>query len=160
MWPELFSFRYGQIDGYTNINVAFFNETFIDVRVDILQTLMKPTWGIELTRWRPGQNPTIFFNTTVLLCDMDRLSRRNLFLKAFYESAKGMTNFTLRCPLASGRYFIRISMNGVKRIFPGRLLYQENTFLTIFHRLYEQIPKENYTLFAHALVNCGIKRFC
>lgn len=160
MSPELLSFRYGQIGGYCNVDSFFFNETFVDIEIDVLQTLEKPTWSIELTRWGPGQSSTTFFNTTVLACQVDRLSRRNLFLKAFHESARWMTNFTLACPLASGRYFIRTGVDTFKKIFPGRLLYQQNTFLTVYHRFYEQIQKKNSTLFAQMLVNFEIKRFC
>lgn len=157
---DILNIRHEQIGGYINITSTFLNDTFVDIRFDLLQTLANPTWGIEFTRWGPGQSSTNLFNTSILICQVERLSRRNLYLKMFRDSAKGMTNFTFACPLPAGRYFMRFGMDGIKSIFPGRLFYQENTFLTIIDRFYEQIQKGNHILFAQILYTYQIKRFC
>lgn len=157
---DILNIRHEQIGGYINITSTFLNDTFVDIRFDLLQTLANPTWGIEFTRWGPGQSSTNLFNTSILICQVERLSRRNLYLKMFRDSAKGMTNFTFACPLPAGRYFMRFDMDGIKSIFPGRLFYQENTFLTIIDRFYEQIQKGNHILFAQILYTYQIKRFC
>lgn len=117
----------------------FLNATFVDLRINLLQTLMKPSWGIELTRWGPSQGTNIFFNTTILICKMDRMAITNLSLHAFREVAKTMSNIPLTCPLPAGHYFIRFNMDGLRRIFPARILFQENTFITTIYRFYEKI---------------------
>lgn len=138
----------------------FLNETFVDINFVLLKTLTNPIWGIEVTRWGPGKSSTNFLNTSALVCEVERLSRRNVFLKGFHEAAKEMTNFTLACPIPAGPYFIRFSMDGLKKIFPGRLFYQPDTFIMVFFRFYEQKQKRNHTFFAHTLFNFKIKRYC
>lgn len=160
MRVEILSIRHGQVGGYVNISSTFLNKTFIDIQIDLLRTLVNPTWGIEFTRWGPILSSINLFNTTMSVCDVERLSRRNLFLKMFRTVARGVTNFTLACPLPARRYSLRFSMANVKKIFPEHLFYQENTFLTVIDRFYEQIPKGNYTLFAQILFNYQIKRYC
>ncbi|XP_037924338.1 uncharacterized protein LOC119660032 [Hermetia illucens] len=100
---DMLSVRHGQTGGYTTIFSTFLNDTFVDIRADVLRTVENPTWGIEVTRWGPAQRSTNFFNTSILLCEMERMSRRNLFLQVFREVVKDMTNFTLKCPLVAGR---------------------------------------------------------
>ncbi|XP_037923169.1 uncharacterized protein LOC119659253 isoform X2 [Hermetia illucens] len=160
MRGELLSMRHEQIGGYVNIFSTFLNETFAEGKIDLFQTLVNPTLGIELTRWGLVESSTNLFNSSILICEIERMSRVNLFTKVFGEVVKKMTNFTLTCPLPAGVYFVRLGVDDLKRIFPLRLLYRENTFLTALAQFYEQKQKGDYTLFGQALFNFQIKRYC
>lgn len=128
----ILSIRHEQIDkSISTCFLVFLMIPFFDLKFDLLQTLVNPTSGIELTRWGLTQTSRNFFNSSILICEIERLSRANLFLKMFGEAAKKMTNFTLACPLPAGVYFLRFGMDELKRMFPGRLLYQQNTHLLV-----------------------------
>lgn len=157
---EFAGIRHGQNSRYVHININFQNETFIDVNVDLLQSYVNPTWEIQATRWNLGRVSTKIFNTSIRVCEIERLSTRNLYMKAIRESVLKVTNFKLTCPIASGQYFMRIGTKIFRTIFPLRLFYEKNTFLSIYCRFYEQVPMGNYTLLAEYFVNTVIKRYC
>lgn len=157
---EIASIRAGQKTGYVHINTTFHNETFVDIDVDLLQTYVNPTWSIEVTRWSLGGSVTNIFNISIRVCEMERLSTRDIFAKAVREGVLKLSNFTLTCPIAAGRYFVRGGAKMMRTLFPLRLFYEKNTYISLYFRFYEQIPRGNYTFLAEYLTNGVIKRYC
>lgn len=157
---EISSIRQNQKSEYVHINTTFQNETTLDVEADLLQSFVNPACNIEITKWSRGRSLTNIFNTTIRFCEMERLSSRDLFVKAIREFFLKLTNFTLTCPLASGRYSAKVRTKFARTLFPLRLFYEKDSFISLHFRFYEQIPRGNYTYLAEYLTNGLIKRYC
>lgn len=158
---EITSFRGGQQSQYIRMNTTYANETFLMAYFDFVETYVNPIYRIYVTRWTSIRTPVLqLFNASIRVCDMERFSSRNPFIKAFTTVAQKMSNVTLTCPLKAGMYFVKIRTGGLRNIFPLRLLYQSDSYLTVHLALFNEVQKGNLTFLADYLINSIVTSDC
>lgn len=154
------SFHHGQRSGYVSIKTTAANGTYLAFDVDLFHSYTNPTWNIELFRWSSTRGFNTLFNSSIRVCEMQRFSARNPFMKGFVKVVLELSNFTLTCPLPANRYYIRLSADSVPKIFPMYALFQPNARFHLQNRFYEQNPRGNYTLLAELVINLILRPDC
>lgn len=128
--------------------------------IDLLREMKNPIINMEGTALRSEKRPLKLFKTSLPVCHIARLATRNDFTKLFLEAFRRISNFTFRCPIRPGKYYIAANTTAFQGLFPLKLIVEPNMFIQVHYRFYEETPKKNFTYLANQVVQYVIKTDC
>lgn len=138
--------RNGSMENY----LAFDMDKMVDMPTCLLLSLMQLSSTSELTFYKLWWNPRgwthkmgswprneYFFQHNNFNLQNGSYGYNKFISTCISRSCQDNSNIPLTCPLSTGHYFIRFNMDGLRRIFPARILF--HTFITTIYRFYEKI---------------------
>lgn len=152
--------RYGQNSELVHMNATFFNETFALAFERLLTKLSNPMKKVEGETISSDGRSLKLLKSALPVSQIVRYAKRNPFTMLYLETFRRISNFTLRCPVQAGQYFVALNTFAIQKLFPLHLMYKSKSVLRGKYDFREEKPKRKITCLVNTVVQYIIVPNC